>query len=98
MTERSIFLAARDIADPAQRATYLEKQCGNNAALRLHIEELIAAEAKLGGFLVRPHADVERTEDFAPIVEQPGSQIGPYKLLQTIGEGRMGIVYMAEQT
>ena len=60
MSERSIFLAALDIADPAQRSAYLDQACGNDAALRKHIEELIAAEAKLGGFLAQPHAAVGR--------------------------------------
>ncbi len=97
MSERSIFLSALDISEPAARSAYLAQACGDDAQLRQHIEELIAAEAKLGGFLNRPHADVERTDDLAPAMERPGSQIGPYKLLQQIGEGGMGIVYLAEQ-
>jgi serine/threonine protein kinase/WD40 repeat protein len=98
MSERSIFLAALDIADPAQRAAYLNGACGNDAAQRKHIEELIAAEAKLGGFLAHPHAAVDVTADVTPMTERPGTIIGPYKLIQQIGEGGMGVVYMAQQT
>src|SRR5262245_39037017 len=97
MSERSIFLAAIDIPDAAQRAAYLDQACANDVKLRQHIEELIAAEAKLGSFLGKPHITVDVTSDVAPIAERPGSQLGPYKLLQLIGEGGMGFVYMAEQ-
>src|SRR5436190_9035496 len=99
MSERSIFLAALDIADPAVRSAYLDQVCGNDTKLRKHIEELMAAEPTLGSFLDRPHIDVEATSAMErTISERPGSQIGPYKLLQQIGEGGMGVVYMAEQT
>lgn len=98
MSERSIFLAALDISVPAQRAAYLDQACGADVALRRQIEDLIAAEARLGGFLMQPHPDVEATADQSPhVAERPGTQIGPYKLLQQIGEGGMGVVYMAEQ-
>ncbi len=59
MSERSIFLTALDIADPAQRSAYLDQICGNDAALRKHIEELIAAEPKLGGYPFQPHTNVD---------------------------------------
>jgi len=97
MNERSIFLAALEITDPAQRAAYLNRECGPDAALRRHIEELIAAKSKVAGFLDQPHEMVDMTADSAPLAERPGTQVGPYKLLQQIGEGGMGIVYMAEQ-
>jgi serine/threonine protein kinase/WD40 repeat protein/tetratricopeptide (TPR) repeat protein len=97
MSERSIFLAALDIADPAQQLAYLNQVCGDDHKLRAHIEELIAAEAKLGGFLAEPHSAAEVTAEFVSAIERPGTVIGPYKLLQQIGEGGFGIVYMAEQ-
>ncbi len=97
MSERSIFLAALDIADPAQRLAYLNQVCGDDYKLRAHIDELIAAEGKLGGFLAQPHSVTQATADFASASERPGTVIGPYKLLQQIGEGGFGIVYMAEQ-
>ena len=97
MNERSIFLAALDITDPAQRSAYLNQACGGDDNLHKHIDELIATEAKLGGFLARPHLGPSATANFTPIAEGPGTQIGPYKLLQQIGEGGMGVVFMAEQ-
>jgi serine/threonine protein kinase/WD40 repeat protein len=98
MSERSIFLAALDFTDPSQRSDYLDQACGGNGELRRHIDELIQAEAKLGGFLIRPHLALDMTVDSNPITERPGSVIGPYKLLQQIGEGGMGVVYLAEQS
>ena len=98
MSERSIFLAALDFTDPGQRSDYLDQACGGDGELRRHIDELIKAEAKLGGFLARPHLALEMTLDSKPITERPGTVIGPYKLLQQIGEGGMGVVYMAEQS
>ncbi len=98
MSERSIFLAALDFTDPSQRSDYLNQACDGNGELRRHIDELIQAEAKLGGFLARPHLALEMTFDSKPITERPGTVIGPYKLLQQIGEGGMGVVYMAEQS
>jgi WD40 repeat protein/serine/threonine protein kinase len=97
MNERSIFAAALDIADPAERAAYLDKACGGQGDLRQHLDELLAAQAKLGSFLADPPSLLEKTAAYEPMGEGAASTIGPYKLLQQIGEGGMGIVYMAEQ-
>jgi eukaryotic-like serine/threonine-protein kinase len=97
MNERSIFAAALDIADPAERAAYLDQACERMPGLRQHLDELIAAQDELGSFLARPVVVPEEVMASQPVREGPGSKIGPYKLLQQIGEGGMGIVYMAEQ-
>jgi serine/threonine protein kinase len=55
------------------------------------------AKAQASSFLENPAAGDALTGPYIPIAESPGSIIGPYKLLQKIGEGGMGVVYMAEQ-
>jgi serine/threonine protein kinase len=99
MHERSIFLAALEIGDPAERAAYLDRACAADPALRRGVEELLAAHGRSGSFLARP-AVGERsdlTADQEPITERPGSVIGPYKLMEQIGEGGFGLVFVAEQ-
>jgi serine/threonine protein kinase len=95
MNERSIFVAALEKDDPAERAAYLDQTCGD-AESRQRIERLLAAHDAAGGILDRPVGP--ETQPFQPILEQAGAVIGPYKLLQQIGEGGMGTVYMAEQS
>ena len=91
MNERSIFAAALDIADPTGRAAYLDEACAQQPELRRHIDELLAAQEKLGSFLAQPPAVLHGTEAYQPIAEGPGTRIDPYKLLQQIGEGvRLG--------
>src|SRR5262249_28811580 len=97
MNERSIFAAALDIADPAQRAAYLDEACGHDPQLRRHLDELLAAEGKLGSFLARPPVVSDATVQYEPITERPGSVIGPYRLIEQIGEGGMGLVFVAAQ-
>lgn len=89
----SIFHAARRAASAADRAAILEHACGGDPVLRARVEALLAADGEASGFLEA--VDVRPLEE--PLREGPGTIIGNYKLLQLIGEGGMGAVYMAEQ-
>src|SRR5262245_23116523 len=97
MQEREIFDAALAIADPAERAAYLEQACEGDAAQKAHMQELLEMHGQLGSFLQAPAAALAGTVAESPS-ERPGTIIGPYKLLEQIGEGGFGVVYMAEQT
>jgi serine/threonine protein kinase len=102
MTEESIFAEAAAIGDPAARAAYLDRICAGRPELRRQVEELLRAHDTAGGFLENPPQDPYATGAYSgqvppPLTEGPGTRVGPYKLLQQIGEGGMGAVYMAEQ-
>ncbi|HWC58324.1 MAG TPA: protein kinase [Verrucomicrobiae bacterium] len=96
--EEALFEAARNLTDPVARQAFLDKACGNNPALRARIETLLESEKNADHFFaeaapIRP----PKSSSEAPVTEAVGSRIGPYKLLQQIGEGGAGVVYMAEQ-
>src|SRR5262245_48936755 len=111
--EESLFETARGLTDPAQRRAFLEEACGEDAALRKKIEQLLTAGERADEFFARcaprlrgstanassqmaaPGTDTSRA--MAGQEEKASSRIGPYKLLQKIGEGGCGVVYMAEQ-
>jgi serine/threonine protein kinase len=96
---RSIFGRALEIESEAGRAAYLNQVCGLDAVMRAEVEGLLAANGRAGEFMRRPAAAVVAgsTGSYEPLTEGPGTRVGPYKLLQQIGEGGMGVVYMAEQ-
>jgi eukaryotic-like serine/threonine-protein kinase len=143
MSEETIFDAALELSDPADRAVFLDSACRGDVALRRRVEALLQAHSAADPLLDMPPALDDATdaiEDILgpgptltaddrsraaysgaitdlidpsdatshgdglagqshvrPVTEGPGTWIGPYKLLQKIGEGGMGVVYMAEQ-
>lgn len=96
--EKNIFNTARRIDFPEARAEYLQQACGADPKRIERIETLLRGYEEQASFLESPAAEWEDRATLAPLTEQPGTVIGPYKLLQQIGEGGFGIVFMAEQT
>src|SRR5215475_6323475 len=79
------------------RARYLDEVCGGSPELRRRVERLLRAVCEAGSFLETPAQDPSPTVDQHP-AEGPGTVIGPYKLIEPIGEGGMGTVWLAQQT
>src|SRR5216684_5951699 len=92
----TIFCAAIDIASEDERAAYLARACGDDHELQARVEKLLDAHVRAGSFLEPPACSPIATTD-QPLTERPGTVIGPYKLLEQIGEDGFGVVFMAEQ-
>src|SRR5437773_6980319 len=91
-----LFLKALELRSPGERQEYLKVACAQDAALRAEVESLLEAGARAGSFLESPAGSLVST--VADVIsERPGTVIGPYKLLEEIGQGGFGVVFLAEQ-
>jgi serine/threonine protein kinase len=94
---RSIFDSAAELPAGSERTAYLDAACAGAPEVRQRVEALLLAYENAGSFLESPAANAAQTIATPASAEAIGTKIGPYKLLQQIGEGGMGTVYMAEQ-
>src|SRR5204862_5408705 len=86
----SLVWSALALASAEERTRYLDESCGGDGELRGRVEELLAAYPKVEGFLEPPTRGAVVTVEEGPVRERAGVMIGPYKLLEPIGEGGMG--------
>ncbi|WP_406698912.1 protein kinase [Singulisphaera sp. Ch08] len=100
INERSLFIEALELDDPRDQEAYLQRACGDDDGLRDRVDALLRSHRTRDSFVLDR---VPAIGFFSPIAEQPvvvegvGSVVGPYKLVEAIGEGGMGAVYLAEQ-
>src|SRR5262245_46694272 len=102
MRERDIFIEALQKASPAERSSYLDAACAGDDRLRQCVLQLLAEHEKNESFFLDAPPPVAASPAASGTIDEPyherlGTVIGPYMLLEQIGEGGMGTVWMAEQ-
>jgi serine/threonine protein kinase len=93
---RALFCEALEYTNPREQAAFLDRACAGKAELRARLEALLRAQEEARSFLQEP-VGAPAAPNTASAAEAPGMVLGPYKLLEPIGEGGFGLVYMAEQ-
>ena len=95
---KSVFDQAMQIESTEERLAYLKSQFGSNPQVRNIVQGLLDALGRDGNAIERTSVATTQTNDNCATIHLRSGSIGPYKILQQIGEGGMGAVYMAEQT
>ena len=108
--EDEVFFTALEIADPGERKAFIDQACAGKPALRAFVEEMLASEKEAERWLdLEPSALVRTVAELhaeaskpgaagrKPVDPQVGGRIDCYKVLERIGEGGCGVVYLAEQ-
>jgi len=97
-SEQSIFCHAIELRSLAERSAYLDGACGDDEVLRAEVAALLAAHDRLGELTLPEGVATGHPAPPSTPSMTPGARVGPYRLVEPIGEGGMGTVYLAEQT